>query len=397
MTALLRPLRVFLVGTEFFRTPGGIQQVNCLLLETLLEFSRQTPLEVEVFSFGDVQGSQPEFLSRHRGFQWHPFDHVRSAIGMRLAARLRAAKPHIVLFTHAQLLQLGRMVKLLAPRARLAVLGHGVEVWKPLTPSIQRELVRADSVIAPSRFTRDKLVELNKVSESRVEILPHGLPPNWSEAPQVTATHRTGTRLLSVTRIGLADTYKGLDAVLDALPAVLARHPGARYIIAGDGSDRARLEKRAQSLGVLSHVEFRGQVSNDDLHRLYAESDIFVLPSQKEGFGIVFLEAMYYHLPVVAARVAGALDVVVDGVTGALVTPNEPGELAGILCGLLEDAPRRLAWGEAGRQRVDVNFLFTHFAARWQRWLVQQVPEAVYTARQSAAFSTYRALEASPA
>jgi phosphatidylinositol alpha-1,6-mannosyltransferase len=398
MSALARPLRVFLVGSEFFRTPGGIQQVNCLLLETLLDFCALTLLEVEVFSFGDVPGLQPEFLSDHRSFQWHAFNHSPSAMAMFLARRLRAARPHVVLFTHAHLAQLAQVVRVLAPGARLAVLGHGVEVWKPLPPSIRRWLAQADAVVAPSRFTRDKLVEVNQVSESRVEILPHGLPPDWPQAAlDTSATPRTGKTLLSVTRIGLADAYKGLDVVLDALPAVLARHPGARYVIAGDGNDRPRLERLAQRLGVAAQVEFRGEVSGDELHRLYAEADIFVLPSQKEGFGIVFLEAMYSRLPVVAARAAGTLDVVVDGVTGALATPNQPGELAGILCGLLENAPRRLAWGEAGRQRVQANFLFAHFAGRWQRWLTRLTPEPVYAARQAAAFASYRALEESPA
>ncbi len=393
-----RPVRVFLVGSEFFHTPGGIQRVNCLLLRMFADVSRSTPLEVEVFSFGDDAASLPREFSGIPCFRWYLFEHSRSELALRLARRLQATHPHLVLFTHAHLLRLGELVSYLAPRAKLAVLGHGVEVWKPLASQIRRRLRRADAVMAPSAYTRAKMIEQNQADPAQVAVLPHGLDPGWVQlALADPVPPRLGCTMLSVTRIGVADAYKGLDVVLRALPEIRRRHPQVRYRIAGDGDDRPRLEKLARDLQVKEHVEFCGEVSSARLHELYRDADAFVLPSRKEGFGIVFLEAMYYRLPVVAARVGGTLDVVVDGVTGALVAPEQPEELARIVCDLFADPARRAAWGEAGRRRVEQNYLFSHFNARWQRWLAALLPEAVYGARQSAAFARSRMLGESAA
>ena len=379
-----RPVRIFLVGSEFFGAPGGIQRVNCLLLEMLAEFSAGTPAEVEIFSFADQSGPKPGGIAAAPGFCWHAFGRSRTAMAVQLGRRLREVQPDLLLFTHAHLLRLARLAHLLRPRARIAVLGHGVEVWKSLPPSIRRWMQRADAVIAPSAYTRDKMVEMNEVDPARMTVLAHGLDAAWvAGAP----AGPRGKRLLSVTRLGLADAYKGIDVVLRALPTVLEKHPGASYVIAGDGSDRPRLEKLARELGIRDRVEFCGEVTGSRLRTLYSEADLFVLPSQKEGFGIVFLEAMSYGLPVVAARAAGALDVIQDGVTGLLVPPDQPDALAWALEGLLADAAHRQTLGEAGRKRVVENFSFEHFSQRWQRWLAEVLPEAIYCSRQAAAFA----------
>lgn len=381
-----RPVRIFLVGSEFFRTPGGIQRVNCLLLEMLAEFSAGTPTEVEIFSFADEAQREPGDIAAVPAFRWEAFEHSRTAMATQLGRRLREVRPDLLLFTHAHLLRLVRLTRLFRPGAKVAVLGHGVEVWKELPEPIRGCMRKANAVIAPSTFTRDEMVEMNGVNPARISVLAHGLDAAWRAHTEASAS-RTGKRLLSVTRLRSADAYKGVDVVLRALPAVLKQHPETSYLIAGDGNDRPRLEKLARELRVESCVEFCGEVTGSRLHTLYAETDVFVLPSPKEGFGIVFLEAMSYGLPVVAARAGGTLDVVQDGATGLLLPPENPAALAEALKGLLADASRRWALGEAGRRRVEGNFLFEHFSRRWQRWLVELLPEAVYRARQAAAFA----------
>lgn len=386
MKFVARPLRIFLVGSEFFRTPGGIQRVNCLLLEMLKEFAASTPTEVELFSFADAAPEVPANFPCVTGFRWQAFDHSRTAMAVQLGKRLRHARPDLLLFTHAHLLRLARLTRLLRPGVKLAILGHGVEVWKELPEPIHGWMQRADAVIAPSAYTRDKMVEMNGVNPARISVLPHGLDAAWRGSAQADES-RTGKRLLSVTRLGIADTYKGVDVMLRALPAVLKKHPEVSYVVVGGGSDRPRLEKLARELDLEKRVEFCGEVEGDKLHALYAGADVFVLPSPNEGFGIVFLEAMSYGLPVVAGRAGGTLDVVRHGETGLLVPPEQPAALAEALNGLLDDASRRRILGEAGRRRVEENFLFEHFSHRWQRWLVEQLPEAVYRARQAAAYA----------
>jgi glycosyltransferase involved in cell wall biosynthesis len=399
MRATGKPFHIFLVGTAFFSSTGGIQYVNRLLLQVLLEFGRSTPCTIEAFSYGDLTQAFPASFLGSDGTRWHAFGRSRSAMAWSLASRLKAVSPHLVLFTHVDLLQLAWLVRVLAPQARLAVLGHGVEVWQPLAPAVVRPaLQQADAVVAPSDFTCQQLIEANQVDPDRITIIPHGLDPAFTvDNRQGLKISRSGRMLLSVARLVGADAEKGVDLVLRAMPLVLERCPEARYVVVGDGDDRPRLMKMADELAVRDRVEFRGEISDMELMRAYAEADVFVLPSKKEGFGIVFLEAMWNRLPVVAARFAGTLDVVADGITGILVPPDNRQHLASALTSLLLLPEEREAMGAAGRLRVEQNFLFRHFAGRWQRWIARLTPEAIYLARHAAAFARLPAVAGLPA
>jgi glycosyltransferase involved in cell wall biosynthesis len=386
--------RIFLVGTEFFQT-GGIQYVNRLLVKAFEEMRRATPLALEVFAYGDSPAAVAAHAGGRGATRWHAFSRKRAAMAWGLAQRARAAQPHVVLFTHVNLMRLSRLVRAAAPRAKVAALGHGVEVWEPVAPRIRRMLQRADAVLSPSAYTRAKLIAENSVEPGRITVIAHGLDPSWTTGRTQAAPKRPYPTLLSVARLTHADVYKGLSQVLQAMPHVLERCPGARYVVVGDGDARASLERLAQQLGVWRSAEFCGELQEDDLRRAYQAADLFVLPSKKEGFGIVFLEAMSHGLPVVAARVGGTLDVVEDGRSGILVPPDSPEQLASALSGLLLLREERARMGAAGRRRVEENFLFPHFTARWQRWLAALVPEAVYLARHAAVASGSVALQGS--
>jgi len=380
--------RLFLVGTEFFRPTGGIQYVNRLLLRAFLEFARKTPMRMEVFAYGDVPGAARPAWCQSDAVEWHAFGRQPAAMVPRLGQRLAQGQPHLALFTHVHLLRLAPLAQLLAPGTRRAVLGHGVEVWEPLRADILHALHQAQAVVAPSAFTRQRLIERNGAAPERVSVIAHGLDPEWAAERRTShGTKRSGHTLLSVTRLDRADAYKGIDEMIRAMPAVLERCPEAQYVIAGDGNDRGRLEGMARKRRLGERVRFLGEVRADELRRLYATADVFVLPSRKEGFGIVFLEAMWHGLPVVAARTGGTTDVVEDGVTGVLVPPENPVQLVHAVSGLLLLPEERTKLGQAGRRRVEENYLFEHFAKRWQRWLAMVVPEAIYLARHTAAFA----------
>jgi phosphatidylinositol alpha-1,6-mannosyltransferase len=379
--------RVMLVGTEFFREPGGIQYVNRELLRMLMEFARGIPTEAEIFSLNDLPAGLPGGWELPAGFHWRAFDRGRVSLVWELQRRLSQTQPHLVLFTHAHLAGLARLVRMAAPRARIAVLGHGVEVWKKLRGQIGQGLRLADAVVAPSEFTRARMTEMNHVAPERMAVIAHGLSAEWVQNfSRGTRRAAAGHTLLSVTRLIRADLKKGVDAMLRALPEILRRCPEARYVIVGDGNHRGELEQLATQMGVAGRVEFRGELSREELCRTYQEADVFVLPSQTEGFGIVFLEAMYAGLPVVAARAGGAQNVVEDGVTGLLVAPGDEQGIVSAVSGLLLLPEERRRLSAAGRKTVEEKYLFEHFAARWHRWMAQVAPEPIYLAKHAATF-----------
>ena len=147
---------------------------------------------------------------------------------------------------------------------------------------------------------------------------------------------------------------KGLDVLLDALALPPLREAPLVLWIAGDGPARAELEARAAARGVAQRVRFLGR--RDDKSDLLAACDLLVLPSRREGLGVAALEAMACARPVVASRVGGLADAVVDGRTGLLVPPEDPEALAAALSRLASDAPLRARLGAAGPGRIAERF-----------------------------------------
>src|SRR6185369_16030411 len=119
-------------------------------------------------------------------------------------------------------------------------------------------------------------------------------------------------------RMAASERYKGHDLMLDALPAVIRSAPGTRLVLAGDGDDRARLERRVRDLGLSDDVTFTGFVADSAMRTLYRNAAVFVLPSTGEGFGLVYLEAMREGIPCVAARGSVAEEVFASDDNGVL-------------------------------------------------------------------------------
>ncbi len=169
--------------------------------------------------------------------------------------------------------------------------------------------------------------------------------------------------------------HKGVVYVLEALPELRRQFPRLQYVIVGDGDDRAWLERRARELQVADCVVFTGYVTREELSRQYAACDIFVLPSDQEGFGIVYLEAMAHRKPVVASRAAGAPEVVLEGETGLLVEHGDRPALVEALAHLLSSPERRQKFGGAGFERLQAKFTFEHFRERLLRLLGRLSPQ----------------------
>jgi glycogen(starch) synthase len=141
-------------------------------------------------------------------------------------------------------------------------------------------------------------------------------------------------RLLCVGRLS---HEKGVDVAIAALPTVLERAPDARLRIVGEGPLSRVLRDLAEESGLAGRVEFLGFVSRDEVRRLLAESSIVVVPSRSEGFSLVALEAAQAGRPVVATRVGGIPEVVIDGETGLLVRAEAPAAMAAAILALLRD------------------------------------------------------------
>ena len=261
---------------------------------------------------------------------------------------------------------------------------YGIDVWAKLPRLRRHALQQADFTISISEYTRQNAVKVNGVAPERVHLLPNALEwralenGNGSTDPVLPQ----GTRLLTVCRLDDTERYKGVDTIIEASPSVIAQIPDAQFLIVGSGNDTSRLKSLAERRGVSSRVHFLGSVSNEALRAFYRSCDVFVMPSAKEGFGFVFLEAMQYGKPIVAADRGGSPEVVQDGVTGLLVQYGDIAQLAQALIDLCRDTERRARLGRAGYQRLQEQFTYPRFERRLTEILMRELPVlSIYNAR----------------
>jgi glycosyltransferase involved in cell wall biosynthesis len=169
-----------------------------------------------------------------------------------------------------------------------------------------------------------------KLPDSAYTLLPnaihldrYGIAPKCQELIARYGLHDRKV-ILTLARLPGAERYKGVDEVLDAMPALLADEPTLTYLIAGDGDDRGRLEAKARDLRIDDRVVFTGFVREDEKADHFRLADVFAMPGRGEGFGFVFLEALACGVPVVGSAVDGSREALRDGVLGELANPSDP-------------------------------------------------------------------------
>lgn len=244
---------------------------------------------------------------------------------------------------------------------RLVTTLHGTDVTglvgdAALTAVTRHAVLRSDAVTTPSLWLRQvAFANLSLPETKQVEVIPNFVDPEefhpgddrpdlrrlfpaltW-DGPVRPAVLLHASNFRTVKRVG--DAVAAFAQVLRSRPATL--------ILVGDGPERGVVERLAVSLGVSGQVAFLGEQLQ--MGRLFAQADLFVLPSQQESFGLAALEALASGVPVVATDVGGLPEVVRHAETGWLVPAGNPPALAVAILRLLADEPRRAAMGRAAR------------------------------------------------
>lgn len=244
--------------------------------------------------------------------------------------------------------------------ARLMLLLHGVEAWKPLRP-LERAACRAAwKIAAVSEHTAARFRAANpEFSGTRIDVCPPGLP----STPAGAGSGVAGPYALIVGRMASDERYKGHDLLLDAWPAVRDAVPAAQLVVVGGGDDTARLTAKAQQLGLSCAVRFEGIVDDTRLAALYRDAAVFVMPSPNEGFGLVYLEAMSAGIPCIVASGA-AEEIVEDGSTGMVVQPGDEVALRRAIIRFMTDPAERARMGAAAAETAGRRFSPGAFAVR---------------------------------
>ncbi|MFZ5669640.1 MAG: glycosyltransferase family 4 protein [Pseudomonadota bacterium] len=348
------PGPILFVATGVHGAVGGIASANRNVLAALRRVGEETGRPVRTLVLGEPGG--PDEACRG-------FDGRKAAFALATLASLPTAG--LAVFDHVNI---ARPILALPRRFRppVVVCAHGSEASRRLRPSGAAVFRSADLVLTNSGFTLQRMRA--HVGRFRGVACPLGLPPQFEVTGSPPApgggvvklaaadgvTRALGDQvLLLVGRMDAGEQEKGHRELLDAMPDLLARRPGAQLVFAGGGSDLAGLRREAAASPAAASIFLTGLAPKELLETLYRKAFAFVMPSRQEGFGLVYLEAMNYAKPCLACREDGGADVVADGETGVLVSPAvERGELVGALDGLLGDPDRARRLGEAGWRRL---------------------------------------------
>lgn len=355
------PSVLFLVP-DMFGPPGGIARYCRLTAQALLEAG----VRLHVVALMDRQDASPAPLAVA---SYTPCGGSRPAFVGQVVRHTLQARPRLIVAGHVNLAPVGWTLARLA-QARLATFVYGIDAWTPLSWTRRSSLQRSDRILAISRYTAAQAAQANALNPSKIQVLHNCLDPQLE--PAQPKPQRDGPpSLLTVARMSLAEQYKGHDVVMRAMPELLRRFPDLRYDIVGDGDARPGLQALAQQLGVADAVRFHGIVPEAELHERYAQASLFIMPSQAEGFGFVFLEAMAHSLPVIGGNLDATPEVVIHGKTGLLVDPMSGDQIADAVSTLLANPEQRKEMGAAAQRRVEEHFTFPAF----QRQLLAIVNE----------------------
>lgn len=246
--------------------------------------------------------------------------------------------------------------------SRTVLFLHGIEAWKQHDWLTRKLLSRVDLFLTNSDYTWKRFCELNPSLAGRShQTVPLGLSSTIG-----TGIDRPSDRpvALIISRLSKDEDYKGHRELIDAWPLLLEQKSEAQLLIAGDGDLRKELEQLVHSRKLDGSIKFLGKVSEETKADLLKTCRCLVMPSQGEGFGLVYLEAMRIGRPCLVSTVDAGREVVNPPEAGLASNPADQKELADGLLRLLSDGPEWQQWSIQARRRYENNYTAGHFQER---------------------------------
>jgi phosphatidylinositol alpha-1,6-mannosyltransferase len=357
--------RVLVFLTDAFGGRGGIAQFNRDLLTTLSSNSAYTKIVALPRVVFDEPVGIPDRLKYRTasasGKIRYAIESTRATMGERFDA---------VICSHINLLPVAAAAAAVQ-RVPLLLVIYGIEAWEEKRGALVTKLLkRVDAVIAISEFTKKRFLEWAGVEAGRVHIMPccvdmRRFGPGAKRGDLLRLYGLRGRSvILTVARLAGAERAKGIDEVLESLPALAKQIPNVSYLVVGDGPDRERLEAKARALGVANRVVFTGHIDENEKADHYRLADVFAMPGRGEGFGIVYLEALASGVPIVASKLDASVEVVLSSRMGYAVNPDKPAELQAAVVDLLSRVGKAVP-------RELTTFSLASFRARWNWFMAE--------------------------
>ena len=326
--------KILYLTLSTFSTTGGVQKMGRTMGYALQQIAHRNNWDYKFWSGYDkddqlniVYTDQQNFrgFSKHRAF--FAAEAVREGV-----------QSDIVILSHINLATVGCIIKKISPHTKIFLIAHGIEVWRQLSGYKKKMLNVCDKILCVSNFTRDKIVELHQTPAEKSLVLNNALDPLITLPQQFNRPNYLSERygltdqnkvIFTLTRLASTEQYKGYEQVIKAVARLKNEFKNLKYILAGQYDERegTRIRNLIAAYDVKEHIIMTGFINDAELEDHFLLADLFVLPSRKEGFGIVFIEAMACGLPVICGNSDGSLDAIKNGELGTAVNADDVNEL----------------------------------------------------------------------
>lgn len=237
-------------------------------------------------------------------------------------------------------------------------------------------LKKVKAIITVSENNKKILQKLYPKYKNKIQVIHNGIDTTWWHSQLLRITEqdikdvkeelfqaKENTFIL----ITVAELHerKGLKYLIEAMPKIITKYPNVKCVIIGEGPERNALTKLIKSLNIENHVILLGK--QKEIPKLLKCSNIFVLPSRREAFGMVLLEAMVTGLPVVATKVGGIPEIIENGENGLLVEPENPAKLSKAIIDLIPHPNKLEKFSKTGYTTVSEKFTAKKMAEQYEK------------------------------
>ncbi|MBI2996188.1 MAG: glycosyltransferase family 4 protein [Candidatus Melainabacteria bacterium] len=367
---------VLILLTDLFDKSGGIQTFNRCLVKALQEITLDKKLNIVVLVLSDNGRSKIQNFYLNSEFIKYIYCNG-SKVRFIFYLLVNFLKFSIIVVGHISFLPLIAVLKIFSLRIKIFLIIYGVEATKKLSFLYKSSIGCLNKILYISSYTLNKMISVNnlksKLCKIDQNIFPCTLDPVFYSKLVLKNRQELnlpeGKIILTVSRLDSNNHYKNIDLLIESMSEVLKIISNVFCIIVGDGSDRERLEQLTKNKNLQDKVLFTGEVTNKLLPSYFNECNLFVLPSTEEGFGIVFLEAMYFSKLVIGARAGAVPEVIDDGITGLLVEPNNTSDLTKCIIKALSDKSLQDKIGTSGKKKLENIYSFETYKQRLRKIL----------------------------
>jgi len=367
----MRKTDTLFLTLKVFSATGGIEKVCRVAGKALYELGGEAGNEkLQIFSLYDESADINNkyfpaaiftgFGKRRFSFLWSVFKEARNS--------------RMVILSHVNLLIVGFIIKQISPKTKLVLIAHGIEVWHSFPGWKKMMLRQCDQVLPVSDFTKNKMMELYQLPEAKMTTLNNCLDPflplpvSDGANGQLHSRYGIGANdkvLLTLTRMASEERYKGYEMVMQSVYQLKEKYPCIKYLLVGkyDGAEKKRLDDIINSLGLQQNIILTGFIPDEEIAAHFALADLYIMPSQKEGFGIVFIEAMFYGKAVIAGNKDGSVDALKNGTFGLLVNPDSQQQITDAITEVINHKEKYIP----GHEAVMEHFSFPVYKEKLRR------------------------------